>query len=84
MDLGETLQVCSSRQITAGKQVRSETSISAGAVSVSSAAVELAVMKLSEGRLPKVNVVIVGADKMSKLLIKHLLSKGCTRIVIVN
>ncbi|CAK9238248.1 unnamed protein product [Sphagnum troendelagicum] len=34
--------------ITAGKRVRNETSISAGAVSVSSAAVELAVMKLSE------------------------------------
>ncbi|CAK9237050.1 unnamed protein product [Sphagnum troendelagicum] len=70
--------------ITAGKRVRNETRISAGAVSVSSTAVELAVMKLSEGGLPKVNVVIVGAGKMSKLLIKHLLSKGCTRIVIVN
>ncbi|CAM6036916.1 unnamed protein product [Sphagnum compactum] len=70
--------------ITAGKRVQSETSISAGAVSVSSAAVELTVMKLSEGGLPKVNVVIVGAGKMSKLLVKHLLSKGCTHIVIVN
>jgi glutamyl-tRNA reductase len=70
--------------ITAGKRVQNETSISAGAVSVSSAAVELAVMKLSEGRLPNVNVVIVGAGKMSKLLVKHLLSKGCIRTVIVN
>ncbi|CAN5976606.1 unnamed protein product [Sphagnum jensenii] len=48
--------------ITAGKWVRNETSISAGAVSVSSAAVELAVMKLSEGGLPKVNVCVGEAD----------------------
>ncbi len=81
---GRNLAGLFKQAITAGKQVWSETSISAGAVSVSSAAVELAVMKLSEGGIPKVNVVIVGAGKMSKLLIKHLLSKSCTCIVIVN
>ncbi|CAK9237678.1 unnamed protein product [Sphagnum troendelagicum] len=81
---GRNLTGLFKQAITAGKRVRSETSISAGAVSVSSAAVELAVMKLAENSLPRVNVLIVGAGKMSKLLVKHLISKGCTRMVIVN
>jgi glutamyl-tRNA reductase len=81
---GRNLTGLFKQAITAGKRVRSETSISAGAVSVSSAAVELAVMKLTDGSLPQVNVLIVGAGKMSKLLVKHLISKGCTRMVIVN
>ncbi len=81
---GRNLTGLFKQAITAGKRVRSETSISAGAVSVSSAAVELAVMKLAENSLPRVNVLIVGAGKMSKLLVKHLISKGCTQMVIVN
>lgn len=81
---GRNLTGLFKQAITAGKRVRTETNISAGAVSVSSAAVELAVMKLPEGGVARVNVLIVGAGKMSKLLVKHLISKGCMRMIIVN
>eukprot|EP01025_Chloroclados_australasicus_P016382 TRINITY_DN18192_c0_g1_i2.p1 TRINITY_DN18192_c0_g1~~TRINITY_DN18192_c0_g1_i2.p1 ORF type:complete len:540 (+),score=80.34 TRINITY_DN18192_c0_g1_i2:81-1622(+) len=70
--------------ITAGKRVRSETSISSGSVSVSSAAVELAKLKIPTHNFDDAKVCIIGAGKMSKLLVKHLLSKGCTKCVILN
>ncbi|KAL2649345.1 hypothetical protein R1flu_017473 [Riccia fluitans] len=81
---GRNLNGLFKQAITAGKRVRCETSISAGAVSVSSAAVELAVMKLPEQGILSAKVLIVGAGKMSKLLVKHLISKGCTRMIVVN
>ncbi|MEM9927896.1 MAG: glutamyl-tRNA reductase, partial [Cyanobacteria bacterium P01_D01_bin.50] len=68
--------------ITAGKRVRSETSIGTGAVSISSAAVELAQMKVQN--LAAVRVAIVGAGKMSRLLVQHLISKGAEEICILN
>ena len=68
--------------ITAGKRVRTETSIGTGAVSISSAAVELAQMKLKN--ITDCRVAILGAGKMSRLLIQHLVSKGATEISIVN
>ncbi|MEB3219614.1 MAG: glutamyl-tRNA reductase [Nostocales cyanobacterium 94392] len=68
--------------ITAGKRVRSETSIGTGAVSISSAAVELAQMKVPN--LAAVRVAIVGAGKMSRLLVQHLVSKGAGEICILN
>jgi len=61
--------------ITAGKRVRSETSISSGAVSVSSAAAELCQLKLPSHSFSDARLAIVGAGKMSTLLVKHLLSK---------
>lgn len=70
--------------ITAGKRVRAETSISTGGVSVSSAAVELALRKLPSGSYADARVCIIGAGKMSTLLVKHLLSKGCTQVTVLN
>lgn len=70
--------------VTAGKRVRSETSISTGSVSVSSAAVELAQLKLPTHSWKDANVCIIGAGKMSTLLVKHLSSKGCTAITLLN
>ena len=134
--------------ITAGKRVRAETSISSGAVSVSSAAAELAQLKLpthnfadskvcdvrllvrapvtphlfgtlSRSRCTQwagytllynaytfaakwkclgaavhdeqyqtvslcLQVCIIGAGKMSRLLVKHLASKGLSRLTILN
>ncbi|GBG61575.1 hypothetical protein CBR_g22372 [Chara braunii] len=81
---GRNLNGLFKQAITAGKRVRCETSISAGAVSVSSAAVELAALKLTSGNFDGAKVAIVGAGKMSKLLVKHLLSKGCMEMVILN
>ncbi|GKV33517.1 hypothetical protein SLEP1_g42022 [Rubroshorea leprosula] len=70
--------------ITVGKRVRTETNIGAGAVSVSSAAVELAFMKLPESSHATARMLVVGAGKMGKLVIKHLVAKGCTKMVVVN
>ncbi|KAD4386153.1 hypothetical protein E3N88_26322 [Mikania micrantha] len=70
--------------IMVGKRVRTETRISEGAVSVSSAAVELALMKLPLSAHTTARVLLIGAGKMGKLVIKHLVSKGCTKIVVVN
>ncbi|MFS7920508.1 putative glutamyl-tRNA reductase [Helianthus anomalus] len=70
--------------ITVGKRVRTETNISSGSVSVSSAAVELAQMKIPENSYSSVRVLVVGAGKMGKLVIKHLVAKGCKNMVVVN
>ncbi|KAA8538227.1 hypothetical protein F0562_027950 [Nyssa sinensis] len=70
--------------ITVGKRVRTETNIAAGAVSVSSAAVELALMKLPEPFHSTARMLVIGAGKMGKLVIKHLVAKGCTKMVVVN
>jgi len=68
--------------MTAGKRVRTETSIGTGAVSISSAAVELAHAKVAD--LSGKKIAIIGAGKMSRLLVTHLLAKGSQQIAIVN
>lgn len=80
--IGRLLDRLFKQAMTAGKRVRTETSIGTGAVSISSAAVELAQMKVIDICLCR--VTIIGAGKMSRLLVQHLLSKGVTKIAIVN
>uniref|UniRef100_A0A1D1Y724 Glutamyl-tRNA reductase n=1 Tax=Anthurium amnicola TaxID=1678845 RepID=A0A1D1Y724_9ARAE len=82
--LGKNIDRLFKDAITAGKRVRSETNISSGAVSVSSAAVELALMKLPKSHALSARMLLIGAGKMGKLVIKHLAAKGCTRVVVVN
>jgi len=79
--VGRLLDRLFKQAITAGRRVRTETSIGTGAVSISSAAVELMHTKTD---LTTQKVVIVGAGKMACLLVKHLLAKGATDITIVN
>lgn len=81
---GRSLNGLFKQAITAGKRVRAETSISTGSVSVSSAAVELAQLKLPTRNFDDAKVCIIGAGKMSTLLVKHLLSKGCKEVTILN
>lgn len=80
--LGRLLDRLFKQAISTGKRVRSETSIGTGAVSISSAAVELVHTKVDN--LASFSITIVGAGKMACLLVKHLLSKGATDISIVN
>ncbi len=80
--IGSILNRLFKQALTAGKRVRTETSIGTGAVSISSAAVELAQMKVQN--LAACQVAIVGAGKMSRLLVQHLLSKGAVQISILN
>ncbi|KAI3868216.1 hypothetical protein MKX03_022899 [Papaver bracteatum] len=68
----------------AGKRVRTDTDIASGAVSVSSAAEEIALRKLPASSFPTTRMLVIGAGKMGKLVIKHLVSKGCTQMVVVN
>ncbi len=79
---GRILNQLFKQALNAGKRVRTETEIGTGAVSISSAAVELAQMKL--GSLGNKRVMILGAGKMAKLLVTHLLAKGAKQITIVN
>ncbi|KAH7307112.1 hypothetical protein KP509_22G046300 [Ceratopteris richardii] len=81
---GRQLTALFKQAIVAGKRVRTQTGIGAGSVSISSAAVELAEKKSNLFRLKDANMCIVGAGKMAKLLIKHLNSKGCSSIHMVN
>jgi glutamyl-tRNA reductase len=80
--IGRILNRLFTQALTAGKRVRTETSIGTGAVSISSAAVELAQIKVQN--LAASRVAIIGAGKMARLLVQHLLSKGAARIAIVN
>jgi len=80
--VGRILNRLLKQAITAGKRVRTETNIGTGAVSISSAAVELAQVKVEN--LAASRIAIVGAGKMSRLLVQHLLAKGATQISIIN
>lgn len=73
--------------VAAGKRVRSETAISKGSVSISSAAVELSeMMSMQDLQLPfsEARLAVIGAGKMTRLLITHLASRGLEKIIIVN
>jgi glutamyl-tRNA reductase len=74
--------------VAAGKRVRSETGISKGAVSVSSAAAEFTGTKLLgdcgvEG-IENARITVVGAGKMARLLLVHLQAQGVTSVTVVN
>uniref|UniRef100_A0A6U3V3L5 Glutamyl-tRNA reductase n=1 Tax=Ditylum brightwellii TaxID=49249 RepID=A0A6U3V3L5_9STRA len=84
---GKVLSRLLNNAVAAGKRVRSETAISKGSVSISSAAVELSEMlSLPDLNLPfsEARLAVVGAGKMTRLLITHLASRGLQRIAIVN
>ncbi len=68
--------------ISAGKRVRTETSIGTGAVSISSAAAELAKLKIPN--LESQRISILGAGKMARLLVQHLLAKDSCQITLLN
>jgi glutamyl-tRNA reductase len=65
-----------------GKRVRTETAIGERPVSVSSAAVELALQVF--GRFKDHTVLIVGAGETSELTATHLKAHGIERIVVAN
>lgn len=80
--LGRLLDRLFKQAMSAGKRVRTETNIGTGAVSISSAAVELIDTKIDN--LASQKVAIIGAGKMARLLVQHLISKGVEQISIVN
>jgi glutamyl-tRNA reductase len=66
----------------AGKRVRTETGLGAGAVSVSFAAVALA--RKIFGDLKGRNVLVIGAGEMGKLTAMHMKSQGVQQVTIVS
>ena len=70
------------KAFSVGKRVRSETTIAAGAVSISYAAVELA--KKIFNTLEDKTVAIIGAGEMSELTAKHLVANGVSRVIVAN
>jgi len=89
--VGPILNRLLNQAVSTGKRVRSETNLGTGAVSISSAAVELAQLKLGQARgrdelvpLDQEQVAVVGAGRMARLLLQHLQAKGCRGAVLLN
>ncbi len=68
--------------LKAGKQVRTDTALNKGAVSISYAGVELASKKLHH--LSTHPVLLVGAGQTSELTLQNLIKKSCSLFTIVN
>ncbi|MCP9916121.1 glutamyl-tRNA reductase [Cyanobium sp. ATX 6F1] len=89
--IGPILNRLLNQAVSTGKRVRTETNLGTGAVSISSAAVELAQLKVGQTRgldelvsLDQEQVAVVGAGRMARLLLQHLQSKGCRAVVLLN
>jgi glutamyl-tRNA reductase len=70
------------KAISVAKRVRTETKLAEGAVSISTAAVELA--KKIFGDLEGKNVMLLGAGEMAELAAQHLLGNGVKNIMVAN
>ncbi len=70
------------KAISVAKRVRTETRLAEGAVSISSAAVELA--KKIFGELEGKTVMLLGAGEMAELAAQHLLGNGVKNIMVAN
>lgn len=86
---GKVLSRMLNTAVSAGKRVRSETGISKGAVSISSAAAEFTALRLPTDCAPlaameDARICIIGAGKMARLLLVHLQTQGVKEVTIVN
>ena len=89
--VGPILNRLLNQAVSTGKRVRTETNLGTGAVSISSAAVELAQLKVGQARgldelvpLDQEQVAVVGSGRMARLLLQHLQAKGCRGVVVLN
>jgi len=70
------------KAFSVAKRVRSETGIGSSAVSISSAAVELA--KKIFGHLDDKKVLLIGAGEMAELAAEHLIGQGVRDVTVAN
>lgn len=70
------------KAFSVAKKVRSQTNISAGHVSVSSVAVDLAVSIFMD--LSGETVLVIGSGEMSELTLKHFIEQGVGKVIIAN
>jgi glutamyl-tRNA reductase len=89
--IGPILNRLLTQAVSTGKRVRTETNLGTGAVSISSAAVELAQLRVGQARgvddlvpLDQEQIAVVGAGRMSRLLLQHLQAKGAPGVVLLN
>ena len=68
--------------LEAGKRVRTETNLSAGAISVSYAAVEKIGTIYPD--FSKISILLIGAGSTGKLTASHFMKKGATQFYIAN
>ena len=80
--IGPILKHLFNRSMTVGRRVRNETGINKGAVSVGSAAVELAVKLL--GNLEDKKILVMGAGEIGTLVAKALSHRCLSPIFIAN
>jgi glutamyl-tRNA reductase len=80
--IGPILKHLFNRSMTVGRRVRNETGINKGAVSVGSAAVELAVNLL--GNLEDKKILVMGAGEIGTLVAKALARRCLSPIFIAN
>lgn len=80
--LGNVLSTIMERAFQVAKRVRSETGIGRAAVSIPSAAVELA--RKIFGSLDKRKALVIGAGEMSELALEHFISNGARNPYIFN
>ncbi|MBI4515421.1 MAG: glutamyl-tRNA reductase [Deltaproteobacteria bacterium] len=76
------LHRCFHKSFSVAKRIRTETGIAAKAVSVSSAAVELA--RNIFDRLEDKTAMLIGAGEMSELAARHLLASGIGTMIVTN
>jgi glutamyl-tRNA reductase len=80
--LGRTLDNIFEEAIRTGKKVRTQTQIGKGAISTSTAAIELS-RKIFE-TLEDKKVLIIGAGKIGELTVKNLASRGAKTVIVAN
>ena len=76
------LRRCFERSFTVAKRVRNETGVAGKAVSLSSAAVELAKRIFDD--LGDKTAMLIGAGKMSELSARHFVSNGIKSVIVTN
>lgn len=76
------LRRCFERSFTVAKRVRSETGVAGKAVSLSSAAVELARRIFDD--LGDKTAMLIGAGKMSELAARHFVGQGIKSVIVTN
>jgi len=79
---GTVLHRCFHKSFSVAKRVRTETGVASKAVSVSSAAVELA-CKIFD-RLEDKTAMLIGAGTMSELAARHLVAHGIRGMIVTN
>ena len=80
--LGKTLHRLFREALNAGKTARSQTHIGDESVSIATAAIEAAKLRL--GSLDRRSVVVIGAGKMGRTAVKRLRREGATHLIVTN